>query len=229
MQQPPLPTPDPLFPASPAMPPQYAPPPPPRGASGAARRPRVWLGAGLLAGGCVGFFAGSLTGAERVRDEYRNPLRSVPPEPKAAKAGGSASGPRPDPRPPAGAKVVGSVELPVAREALRALTAADKVVVTVAAVGRGDEGAELHLSVHNRGDCVVTGVEGIAYGFDPDGRATAMNAGGEHFVAFASKGLRLEPGKTSIENWPLHNIELANVALGQVDRVTCEDGRTFGR
>ncbi len=189
----------------------------------------IWLGAGLLAGAAVGFFVGSFVGAERIRDEYRNPFRAAPPPPKAAaKAGGSSSS-APDPRPPAGAKVLAALALPGAREALRKLTADDKVVVNVGSVGRGDEGAELHLSVQNRGDCVVTGVEGVAYGFDPEGQATAMNAGGEHFVAFASKELRLEPGKTSIENWPLHNIELANVALAQVDRVTCEDGRSFGR
>ncbi|HEU4411015.1 MAG TPA: hypothetical protein VFS43_37530 [Polyangiaceae bacterium] len=218
---------DPNFLASPAVPPQPVAlsrqPPGPRG------RPMVWLGAGLLVGACVGFVVGSFAGAERVKEDYRNPLRTVPPEAKSApKAGGSASS-APDPRPPVGARVIGQLPLPGAREALRALTANDKVVVSVGAVGRGDEGAELHLSIQNRSDCVVTGVEGIAYGYDPDGHATAMNAGGEHYVAFASKALKLAPGKTSIEAWPLRHVKLANVALAQIDRVTCEDGRSFGR
>lgn len=222
--------PEPLYPASQAMPPQPVAPLPRPGAAPARSKSMIWLGAGLLAGAIVGFFVGSLVSAERLREEYRNPLRTVPAEAKssAPKAGGSASS-APDARPPVGAKMLAALALPASREALQKLTTDDKVVVNVAAVGRGDEGAELHLSVLNRSDCIITGIEGIAYGFDPEGHSTNMNVGGEHFVAFASKELHLEPGKKSIESWPLRHAKLANVALAQVDRATCEDGRSFGR
>lgn len=223
-------SPDPLLPASPAMPPQPVAPLPRPGAAPARGRSMTWLGAGLLVGAALGFFVGSLVGAERLREEYRNPFRTVPPEAKSAspKAGGSASS-APDARPPAGAKVLAALALPASREALQQLTAADKVVVNVGSVGRSEDGTELHLSVHNRSDCVITAIEGIAYGFDPDGQSTNLNAGGEHFVAFASKELHLEPGKKSIETWPLRHVQLANVALAQIDRATCADGRSFAR
>lgn len=101
--------------------------------------------------------------------------------------------------------------------------------MTVGSVGKVESGVELHLDPQNRTGGVVTGVEGVADGFDPEGHATAMNATGEHDVAFASKGLRLAPGKTLIESWPLRHAEVANVALAHVACVTCEDGRHFGR
>ncbi|HEU4407732.1 MAG TPA: hypothetical protein VFS43_20880 [Polyangiaceae bacterium] len=211
---------------------QAVPPEPaeaPRRPSGPRRGPLSWLGAGLLAGAFVGFGVGALAGAARIRADYRRPYQTVPVYADSSpKAGTTVSG-EPGRRPAPHTKVLSPLALPVARDALRTMTAADKVIVTVGSVGRGDSGAELHLSLQNRADCIVTGVEGVAYGFDPEGQATAMNASGEHYVAFASKELRLPPGKTSIESWPLRHARIANVALAQVDRVTCEDGRQFGR
>lgn len=221
---------EPLYPASQAVPPQPVAPLPRPGAAPPRSRHMMWLGGGLLVGAFVGFIAGSLVGAERVKEEYRNPFRTVPAEAKsAAPKAGTSNSAAPDPRPPSGAKILSKLALPSAREALHKMTASDKVVVNVASVGRGDSGAELHLSVQNHSDCAIAAIEGIAYGFDPDGQSTTMNAGGEHFVAFSLKELKLEPGKTSVESFPLHHIELANVALAQIDRATCQDGRSFGR
>jgi hypothetical protein len=218
------------FPASPAVQPQpVAAPPRARARAGWRGRPSIWLGAGLFVGALAGFVVGSISGAARIREEYRTPLRVVPPEAKSAPKPGASGSNAPDLRPAPGAKVLAALALPASREALHKLTAADKVVVNVAAVGRGDSGLELHLSMQNRADCLVTGVEGVAYGFDPDGQSTAMNVGGENYVAFSSKELHLQPGTTSVESWPLRHAKLANVALAQVDRVTCEDGRSFGR
>ena len=187
-------------------------------------RPVVFVVPALVVGIIVGFLAGLYFGGERIKDEYRSPLITVKANPGNTAVVLASSSASPDPTPPVGARIIASFPLAGARSALSQLTRTDKVVVNVGAVGRGDGGMELHLAISNRGDCTLKAVSGVAYGFDPDGDSTAMNADGKHYVAFSSEDLTLAPGGTSVATWPLKHAKLANVALAQIDKAVCDDG-----
>ncbi|MCC6644961.1 MAG: hypothetical protein IT374_05240 [Polyangiaceae bacterium] len=193
-----------------------------------ARAPRApWIALGLGVGVAAGFAAGYYAGAERIREDLRHPFKPAPVVSATPSATPSGKAPSPSPKP--GALVMAPLPLAASRRLLAKQTTDDKVVVVVAAVGRGDAGPELHLSVKNRGDCVVTAVEGVAYGFDPDGDSTAMNLGGKHYLAFSHAELALKPGAGTVLSSPAPHAEIANMALAQIDRVVCQDGRTFQR
>src|SRR5262245_51776227 len=89
-----------------------------------------------------------------------------------------------DPAPKEGSTVLGKVPLARACAVLTEFTSKDPVVLKVGAVGNTDNGVELHLVLNNRGKCKVTELSGVAYGYDAYGRASKMNQGGEHYVAF---------------------------------------------
>ena len=76
-----------------------------------------------------------------------------------------------NPTPAAGEKVFVAMPIGRMRKELTTLTPLDPLLVTVAAVGAGEEGYELHLVVENHGACDAVGYSGVAYGFDPWGGA----------------------------------------------------------
>jgi hypothetical protein len=184
----------------------------------------MFLVPGLVVGAIGGFVAGVHFGGERVRDEFRSPFSKVTAASSAKAQGSTSSSSAPDPSPPVGTRVLAPFPLAGARAALLAATGADKVVVTVGSVGRSDDGMELHLAIANRGTCAIKSVRGVAYGFDPDGESTAMNADGKHYVAFSSDELALAPGETTTATWKLKHAAMVNVAIGQIDEAVCADG-----
>lgn len=134
-----------------------------------------------------------------------------------------------DPTPQAGTRVLAAMPLQRARHALHDLVASDPVQMTIGSIGRSDGLMELHLTLHNRGECEVTEVEGVAYGFDASGHSRRLNRGGEHYVAFRSTELALAPGASSQEAYPLLHPDTASIALAQVERVSCADGTRWSR
>jgi hypothetical protein len=147
----------------------------------------------------------------------------------AAEAGRS-SGKDADPAPAAGSVVLRPAPLARARTVMTEFTEKDPVVLKVGAVGNVDSGVELHLVLANRGNCDVTGVSGVAYGYDAIGKASRMNKGGEHYVAFSEDKITdFGAGKEHMVAMMLHNVEYASLALAQVDNVTCSDGTKWAR
>lgn len=193
------------------------------------RRPHVvvFIVPALVAGAVLGFLAGTRFGSERVKDEYRNPLVVVKPPPSSGATVVASGSPSADPSPAPGTKVIAPFPLAGARKALSLLTSQDKVVVTVGSVGRSEDGMELHLALANRGDCTLKTVSGVAYGFDPDGDATAMNADGKHYVAFSSDDLSVAAGDTAIANYKVRHPKLANVVIAQIDKAVCDNGKVL--
>jgi hypothetical protein len=102
--------------------------------------------------------------------------------------------------------------------------------MTLGDVGTGSDGSQLNLELENRGKCSVVALSGVAYGYDAYGRATRMNQGGEHYVAFSEKNVTgLRPSSTHLLSMKLHHIETASLALAQVDHMTCSDGTSWSR
>lgn len=197
--------------------------PSPSSAPPAARPVRLLAVVALLAlllGGLAGWFLGRY----QLQRQWSQPEVLV----SAADAQRSSAG-NADPTPAAGTRVLHPAPLRLSRARLAARRA-DPVQCTVGAVGRGDEGAELHLTLRNQGRCAVTSVEGVGYGFDAWGRPAQLNRGGEHYVAFRET-LRepLAPGEHSERSFPLRFALTASVALAQVDRVGCADGTVWTR
>ncbi len=133
-----------------------------------------------------------------------------------------------NPSPAAGTKVLKPMPIGKSRVAIKQLTQKDPVFSDVAAVGAGEDGVELHVVVENRGTCTVTSLGGVAYGFDPYGKPSPLNKGGETYVAFESKA-PLEPSKKLTVALPLKDVELATLAVAHVDRTTCSDGTSWTR
>jgi hypothetical protein len=170
----------------------------------------------LVAGLVAGYFAGRL----KLLHEWSQPVQLLHSDSRGSGA---------DPAPREGTR--GFRPMPYARTRLaaREFTARDPVVLAVGSVGRGDEGAELHVTLRNRGACEASELEGVAYGFDAYGTPSRLNRGGEHFVAFSARGLRLAPGAAVQQEIPLHNVGNASLVLAHVDRVTCADGTRWAR
>jgi hypothetical protein len=112
---------------------------------------------------------------------------------------------------------------------VKGLVAKDPLVMTVGAVGRGEEGAGLHLVLENRGKCRVKEFEGTAYAFDAWGKPAKANAGGEHYIAFAAKDQDVAPGETTQYEQKMKYPETASLAVALVDKVTCSDGTSWKR
>lgn len=172
----------------------------------------------------VAFVAGYYAGRAKAESDWRlPPMVLSDADVSRMKVDGA------DPVPRAGSKVLRAMPLERSRVALRELTSNDAVKVAVGAIGRGDDGMELHLVVQNEAKCELKSVEGVAYGFRADGRSARLNKGGEHFVAFAKADLKVAPkGKDAVE-LPLKHPETASLAIAQVDRYACADGTTWAR
>lgn len=137
-----------------------------------------------------------------------------------------------NPTPAVGDKVFVAMPIGRMRQDIATLTAHDPLVVTVAAVGAGEDGYELHLVIENRGTCEAVAYAGVAYGFDPQGSAAPLNRGGEQYVAFRrEKGKRKPLAAKAKETYaqPLRHCELATLAVAHIDEVTCADGTTWRR
>jgi hypothetical protein len=169
----------------------------------------------------VGLVLGFLLGRAMLERQWSQPYtEALPPGTK---------GELNNPSPVVGTKVLKPMPIGRSRAALKELTAGDPVVSNVAAVGANDDSMELHVVVENRGKCTVTSLAGVAYGFDAYGRPSALNAGGETYVAFQFS-TPLPPGKRDTVAQPLKGgIDDATLAVAHVDRTTCSDGTTWKR
>lgn len=172
----------------------------------------------------IGLVVGWVAGRAVLERQWGNPFAALTSDEAARVAVADA-----DPTPQAGTRVLRPVPLLRARAALDAVTAEDRLKLAVGSVGRGDEGAELHLVLENRGPCVATAFAGVAYGYDAFGRASKMNKSGEHFVAFSEDKAKIDPGGKSLVSRKLRWPATASLAVAHVDRVTCADGTTWSR
>lgn len=171
----------------------------------------------LVLGLILGFVLGRFT----LERQWSQPYTQVAPGTEQKAAGHN-------PSPKAGTKVLKPMPIGKARAALKTMTAKDLVVSSVAAVGAGEDGVELHVVVENNGKCTVTALSGVAYGFDAFGKPSPLLKGGENFVAFELK-TPLEPGKKTTVAEPLKDVEDATLAVAQIDKTTCSDGTTWAR
>ncbi len=186
------------------------------------KKPLVIAAAAALV--IVSFVAGYYAGRAKLEGEWRlPPMVLSESDVSRLKVDGA------DPVPRAGSKVLRAMPLERSRAALRELVANDAVKVSLASVGRGDEGAELHLVVQNDAKCEIKSVEGVAYGFRADGRSARLNKSGEHFVAFAKADLKIAAKEKDTVELPLKHPETTSLAVAQVDRYACADGTTWAR
>ncbi len=176
----------------------------------------VALGLGLT----VGFYLGRWT----LEAKWRDAITQVSPDDEA-----KASQKGADPTPKAGTKVLKEMPIGRIRVALADLSNKDPVKVTVGTFGRDDQTTELHLNIHSDAKCEVTSVAGVAYGFDAWGRPTAVNQGGEHYLAFSQDKLNVAPGGKGYVAQEVHHATLANMAVAHIDSYTCSDGTSWKR
>ena len=181
------------------------------------------LGA-LIVGLIIGFFVGRLL----LERSWRQPQMLLSPDDEKRLSADDA-----DPVPPAGTKVLRPMPLERSRMAERDIVKNDPVRAAVAAVGNGDDGAELHVDVVNNGKCTVTALSGVAFAFDAWGNPAMANKHGEHYVAFSAGGgtdkIEIEPGKHYLVAQKLRYPETASLAVAQIDSVTCKDGPAWKR
>ena len=143
-----------------------------------------------------------------------------------------SSGAEANPVPQDGARLLRPMPLARARQVMQTFTQTDPLVMTVGAVGNGDEGAELHLVLQHRPGklpCDINTYSGVAYGFDAWGRPAAMNQKGENFVAFSGTQVALKEGDKQLHSSPLKHVETASLAVAQIDQVTCATGERWAR
>ena len=134
-----------------------------------------------------------------------------------------------DPVPKAGTLVLPPQPYVRASREMRALTQADPVRVRIAAVGNGDEGAELHVDVENHASCTVSEVTGVAHGYDATGSSVKLNKHGEHFVAFAASEQTIQPEAHALVAQKLRYPETASLVVARVDAYACTDGTRWAR
>ena len=187
-------------------------------------RKLILVGSACLA---VGLLLGVLLGRFLLEREWSQP--SVLKRVSAADAQRS-TGKDADPSPQVGSLLLGPAPLARARMVLAEVTRADPLVLAVGDVGNSDEGNELHLDLKNRGKCAVKSFAGTAYGYDAYGKPSAMNKGGEYYVAFAEDNVTdLAPNETHSLSLLLHHVSIASLAVAHVDQVTCTDGTKWAR
>ena len=183
----------------------------------------------LVGGAClaVGLLLGIFLGRFLLEREWSQP--SVLKRVSAADAQRS-TGKDADPSPKEGTLLLGPAPVARARLVLAEVTKADPLVLSVGDVGNSDEGNELHLDLTNRGKCAVKSFSGTAYGYDAYGKPSAMNKGGEYYVAFAEDNVTdLGPNETHSLSMLLHHVSVASLAVAHVDQLTCTDGTRWAR
>jgi len=180
-------------------------------------------GAGLV----VGLILGIFIGRSLLEREWSQPavLKRVSSADAQRSTGKDA-----DPSPKEGTLLLGPAPISRARMVLAELTKSDPLVLIVGDVGNSDEGNELHLDLKNRGKCAVKSFSGTAYGYDAYGKPSAMNKGGEYYVAFSEDNVSdLAPNETHSLSLLLHHVNIASLAVAHVDQVTCTDGTKWAR
>lgn len=180
-----------------------------------------------VAGLVVGLILGAIIGRSLLEREWSQPgvLKRV----SAADAQRS-TGKDADPSPKEGSLLLGPAPLSRARMVLAEITKSDPLALTVGDVGNSDEGNELHLDLKNRGKCAIKSFSGTAYGYDAYGKPSAMNKGGEYYVAFSEDNVTdLAPDQTHSLSLLLHHVNVASLAVAHVDQVTCTDGTHWSR
>ena len=115
------------------------------------------------------------------------------------------------------------------RKALRDICANDPVVYKVASIGSDEASTELHVVVENKGKCKVTEVAGTAYGFDAWGKPASLGKDGKHSTTFEAKDQSIEPGEQATVSKKLPDVDVATLAIAQVDATKCADGTTWAR
>lgn len=134
-----------------------------------------------------------------------------------------------DPVPKAGSLIIPAKPFTRARRENAELTAADPVRVRIAAVGNGDDSAELHVDVENHAKCTLTEVGGVAHGYDASGTSVKLNKHGEHFVAFSIREQSIEPETHAMLAQTLRYTETASLVVARVDSYACADGTRWAR
>lgn len=173
----------------------------------------------------VMFAAGWFAGRTTLERSWSDPVSVITAEDvKRASVEGA------DPTPAAGTRVLRVVPLRKMREHAKAFTEKDPVVMKVGTFGRDEEKRELHLYLHNRGDCKTKRVAGVVYGYDAWGRAVRVNKGGESYLAFdIGKDAEIEPGESSSVAMAVKDPSNASLTVAHVDLVECENGKTWKR
>lgn len=135
----------------------------------------------------------------------------------------------PDPVPTAGTLIMPEKPYTRANAEMTRLTANDPVRVRVAAIGNGNDGAELHVDVENHATCTIRELGGVVTGYDSTGKSAKLNLHGEHFVAFTATEQKLEPGAHGVIAQKLRYPETAALAVARVDSYACSDGTRWTR
>lgn len=170
------------------------------------------------------FAAGWFAGRWSQERDWSNPVHAL----TAAEASKAAVADA-DPSPAAGTSIVGPLPLRRMREAMKAFTAKDPVVMTVGSFARDDDDKDVHLMVQNRGDCEATHLAGVAYGYDAWGRPARVNKGGEAYLAFDVKDAKIAPGATAQLTIKVKDPGTASLAVAQLDLVECAGGKAWKR
>lgn len=176
--------------------------------------------AALVVGLLIGFFAGRWM----LERSWRQPQLLLTPDDEKRLAADDA-----DPVPPAGTKILRPMPLQRSRDAHRELVKNDPLRSRVAAVGNGEDGAELHVDVINNGKCTVTSLNGVAFAFDAWGEPAMANKHGENYVAFSADKIEIEPGGHYLVAQKLRYPETASLAIAQIDAYACKDGPPWKR
>jgi len=193
-------------------------------AGGRSSRTTLLKIAGAAAGAIVvGIAIGVAVGRGTLERTWSQPFLIMTPIDQAKYSRDDA-----DPVPKIGTKLLRAMPIGKSRAVLGSMTTADPAVVTVASVGQGEGGElELHVTVQNKSkSCKITGASGVAYGFSPQGAATAMNRHGESFVAIAPMKLekQITPGGHAVLSQKLRYAQNATLALAHIDTIECEGG-----
>ncbi len=181
----------------------------------------ILIAAGTL---IVGLIAGFFLGRMLLENQWSKPVMVISQADEQKSKEGDA-----DPTPPAGTRILRALPLRKAREAAKAFTAGDKLVVNVVSFGNGEEGGELHVVVENRTDCKIIAFAGVAYGFDAYGRPQKANKRGEPYIRFVGEKQELAPKDTTTLAQTVKHTDTASLGVAHVDTYTCEDGRKWER
>lgn len=174
----------------------------------------------LVVGLAAGFFLGRFT----LERQWRQPQMILEQSKHDKLAQADA-----DPVPPTGTQILKPMPLERSRQAMKEFTKNDALTARVTSFGNGEDGAELHVDVENKGKCTVTSFAGVAYAFDAFGVPAKANKSGENFVAFSEEKVEVAPDDHHLVAQKLKYPETASLAVAQVDSYTCKDGPGWKR